>query len=474
MEEGTNEFLDQLENALNQRKELLEKQELPKLRELYRLFHLAFKSFYNLLLRKAIIQEDPYKYDQKISEVEPPPQGPFMESEKSEQMSIRLSMLESQIDFLINYYQFSVEFLNLERLKRILGITNYIRWDQLSESSTNLNTRTLAEMIGRIKGGPDSLSTGILVDSLTQLDKSFKEIMGILKQLSDYHREYYKLNLRQTIFHKLNLNGKAVMSRQEEAIKAIRRKFAEQMGDIPFYAELVKEIFDEEFSPQAERLRSELLEKVTVKEDQKQREKQEFSFKSILLEALRILASCTLQMDDAVKKLMENSLILESRKLSFGERFKKWLVKMVQGNKDQLIYEVEYFDVNTSTTKTEEIPFKEFCESVQRRSRILSGITNKTTTAYKRLEASEEEALYKFLNQNLEEMHIILRRLPSLDTFFKSEVPRDQRARLRGIKLEINAVKNSIVKANQKRHEYVARKEEMEQLKRLGINTSYE
>jgi hypothetical protein len=30
-------------------------------------------------------------------------------------------------------------------------------------------------------------------------------------------------------------------------------------------------------------------------------------------------------------------------------------------------------------------------------------------------------------------------------------------------------VKNAIIKANQKRHEYIAQKEELEQMKRLGI-----
>jgi hypothetical protein len=37
---------------------------------------------------------------------------------------------------------------------------------------------------------------------------------------------------------------------------------------------------------------------------------------------------------------------------------------------------------------------------------------------------------------------------------------------MRGIKPELSAIKNGIVKANQKRHEYIAQKEEVEQMKR--------
>jgi hypothetical protein len=294
--------IDQLDEALSQRKNHLEKRELPRLKDLYRQFHSAFQALYNLLLRKSLIQEDPYKYEQKISEVTVPPQGPFMESERSEQMSQRLSMLETQIDFLVNYYQFSVDFLNLERIKPVIGITTYIRWDGISESSTSLNTRVLTEMILKVRSGPDSISTGIINDSINQLEKTYKEILAILKQLADYHRENYKAELRRNILSKLNLNGKAVMSRQDEAVKAIKKKFAERMGDLPFYGDLVKEIFEEEFSPQAERLREELIARISVKEDNREKEREEISFKAILIESLRILASACSGLEDSIRK----------------------------------------------------------------------------------------------------------------------------------------------------------------------------
>ncbi len=91
---------------------------------------------------------------------------------------------------------------------------------------------------------------------------------------------------------------------------------------------------------------------------------------------------------------------------------------------------------------------------------------------FKRLEASSEESVYTFLNQNIEDIQLILRRLPALETFFKSEVPREERARLRTVKGDVNVIKAILVKTNQKRHEYVARKEELEQLKKLGIDTT--
>jgi hypothetical protein len=60
--------------------------------------------------------------------------------------------------------------------------------------------------------------------------------------------------------------------------------------------------------------------------------------------------------------------------------------------------------------------------------------------------------------------------LSALDEFFKSKVAAENRERIKGIKPELSALKNSYVKANQLRYEYSAQKEEEEQLKRLGVS----
>ena len=91
------------------------------------------------------------------------------------------------------------------------------------------------------------------------------------------------------------------------------------------------------------------------------------------------------------------------------------------------------------------------------------------STQYARLQQSPEDKVYEFLSFNLQEMQLYLRRLPALDAFFKTEALPEQKQQIKGIKADITGIKNGFVKANQKKHEYIARKEEAEQLKRLGI-----
>ncbi|MEW5815266.1 MAG: hypothetical protein AB1798_07735, partial [Spirochaetota bacterium] len=201
-----------LADVLMQRKEYLEKHELPVLKEQFKVYQTAFQSIYNILLRKGLIQEDQYKHDQKISEISIPAENPFTESERTNQMSIRLSSFDNQLDFLNTYYNFSIEFLSLQRVKLLISLTNYIKWEQLTENSTNINTRVLAELLGKIRQGTDNMSTGLITDALNQISKSSKLIMGGLKDLTSFHREEYKLTFRLEILAKLNLNKNMVLN----------------------------------------------------------------------------------------------------------------------------------------------------------------------------------------------------------------------------------------------------------------------
>ena len=54
----------------------------------------------------------------------------------------------------------------------------------------------------------------------------------------------------------------------------------------------------------------------------------------------------------------------------------------------------------------------------------------------------------------------------------RAPAPVEDRPKLKGIKAELLTIKGALIKANQKKHEYVAQMEEAEQMKRLGISTS--
>ena len=73
-------YNDILQEALIVRRDWLEKSELAKLKEELRLFQISYSVLYNMFLKKKLINEDPYKQEAKISELEIPETGPFNEA----------------------------------------------------------------------------------------------------------------------------------------------------------------------------------------------------------------------------------------------------------------------------------------------------------------------------------------------------------------------------------------------------------
>ena len=259
-------FEEQLEKALEKKAQFLEEKHLASLRNGFRIFQTLFESIYNILLRKSLIQEDPYKYDQKISEVTPPPRDSFMESEKQDKMSQRLSQFHPLPEPLSQDYQFSLDFLTLDRIKRIVALVQYINWLRLTETSTSMITAALAEFFGKIRMGTDSLSSGIINDSVSQIMISVKQMLVMLKEISAYQREAYKLEIRWCIISRLpelqQASERGEAPNTDEVLNKIKRMFRQQMEKKPYYPELVREILSEDFSDDGSELRTAVLDRL--------------------------------------------------------------------------------------------------------------------------------------------------------------------------------------------------------------------
>jgi hypothetical protein len=471
MEENT-DFFDALEKAIEQRNSYLEGKELPQLKEKYRSFHSSLQSILNILVRKGLLQEDPYKNEFRISEIQIPDSGPMKESEKVEVLSKRLSDYDSILEFLNNYYQFQLEKMTLPQLKKLVELTNYIKWESITETSGNLNTRILAEVINKINQASDNLSHKIITDGQKQINKHSKEILAILKKISVYQREHFKYEVRAKVLNEMNLKENVITEKRDEVMKVIKKKFAQTMPKTTFYPELVEEILNETEGPEVEQKRREVLEKLEVQQEKKKEKKEKkVSGKTIILDSFRLLASGSTPLEQTIPKLQYNKSLMTSKNLSFGEKFRRWLFNMAKQETKSELIEVEYLDPKTASYKPVQLDFPKFLTELQNKAKLLSSFGTRVSAAYQKLETAPEEKAFSYLTQTIEELQSILLRLPAVDAYFKHEVPKNQRSFIKGIRLETSALKNTVVKANQKRHEYVAYKEEIEQLKKLGIDT---
>jgi len=365
-----------------------------------------------------------------------------------------------------------VEFLSIGRIKRLINLVKYFNFLQFSETSNQLNTRCFAELTALVRKGSDQLSTGVLNESLLTLEKASKVIFQILKSLTLYHKERYKLDIRQLVLSGMTLDRERVITHQEEILRTIKKRFTETAGARPFYPELIAEILIEDYSSDGEARRDEILGQLQIKEEKKAESSQNQNFKVIILEGARILAGAGYQLEEAIRKLRENAVLLESQDRSFLSQLRKMIKRLFNPAEAPTIYTVEYTDPITAEHKRDEIDFSKFSEEVARRGQTFSSLLARNSQSWKRISSAPEDQTYRFLEKGLEDIQRYYRRLSALDEYFKSMITDPEiKPKLRGIKVELATLKTSIVKANQKKHEYVAQKEEIEQMRRLGIRT---
>jgi hypothetical protein len=453
-------YTDNLLQALVLRKDWLEKSELVRLKEELRVFQASFAALYNIFLKKKLINEDPYKQETKIGELEVPETSPFNEAKRLEQISLRLANYDNQLDFLVNFYQFGIDFLNLDRLKRIFGLVRYIDWVHLTPDAQSVNTKVVAEITNQSKTGVDQITLSIIGESLTKLSKSTAVVVGILRDLTSYQRETYKLNVRNAI------KG---MSAAEANPANIKKRVVAEMPGTPFYQDFIDELIKEDYSREGPALQDAVLKSLKVAEEKPKADKPKVSFKTILLEGIQVIGMSASTLSEAAGKIDENETILANQKKRFWEKVRQVLRQMMNSEPEEVIYDIQYIDPAKGVPVKEKVSYHHFRTDMEKKIKILSGMSGHGPVMTK-LGAMAEEQIINYLERTIRDVQTMHRTLGALDDFFKSNAPPADRERIKGIKPELAALKNSIVRANQLRHEYSAQKEEEEQMKRLGID----
>jgi hypothetical protein len=448
-----------LSQALGARMDWLERSELGKLKEELRIFQSSFSVLYNTYIKKGLIDEDPYKQEAKIGELEVPDTSSFTEVERVEQLTVRLANYDNQLDFLVNFYQFNVDFLSLERIKRILGLMKFIDWVHLSGDSPFPMTKAVFELNQLSKNGVDPLSQTLLVESLGNLSKATGQVMGYLKQLADYHRENYKLNLRTQVIQN--------MPEAEATQVNIKKKFAAVMPGKPFYPDLVEELLREDYSKDGPALREKVLKNLQIPDTKPKVAAAPVSFKSILLDGLQVIGSSSSILTEIAGKIDENESVLSNRRKSFFEKLQDLMRQVLGKEPEPVVYELQYVDPGRSAPVRDKLDYHNFRLGMDKKGRFLVNLSNRNNA---KLEKMSEEQLMQVLDQNIRDMQSLHKILSALDDFFKASATKEEREKIKGIKPELAALKNCIVKSNQLRHEYSAQKEEEEQMKRLGIS----
>ncbi len=258
------------------------------------------------------------------------------------------------------------------------------------------------------------------------------------------------------------------MSASDATLENIKKKMHSAMPGTPFYKELIDEIIKEDYSKSGQDMKDIILNALKVPATKQKAVKAAVNFKSILLDGIQVIGGASTSLNEILNKLDENQTIMESYKKGLMHMIKELIRQITNAEPEEVIYTVEYLDQTKGTTTKEKVYFYQLREELEKKIRFLSSLMK--GAAYQKLAAMTEEQIIGYLEKNISEVQNYHKVLGALDDFFKTKVETENRDKIKGIKPELSALKNSYVKANQLRYEYSAQKEEEEQLRRLGVN----
>jgi hypothetical protein len=316
------------------------------------------------------------------------------------------------------------------------------------------------ELTMSAKNGLDPMTMSLFNESLSKISRGTGVIIGYLKILNDYHRESYKFDLRAA------LTGD--MKAGEATPGNIKKKFNSVMPGRPFYPDLIEELIKEDYSEDGPVLREKVLKNLRVAEDKPKLEKQQVSFKQVLIEGLHVIGNIGNTLQEIAPKIDENEETLANRKKSLMEKIRRLIQQIMGKEPDPVVFELKYMDPVRGTQVRDRINYTNFRADMDKRTRLLGGYAARGTVSQK-LAGMSEEQLTQILDRLIRDMQNTHKILSAMDDFFKIGAADGEREKIKGIKPELAAMKNAIVRANQIRHEYNARKQEEEQMRRLGI-----
>lgn len=467
MAEGLN-FQEIVTQAAEKKTQWIESKVCPKLLENYRILHSTVVNIINILTQKGLITPDPYKKEKKITSIEVPEDTDFTSGERSSVLGIRLSDYELTLDFICNYYKFSMQALSLSQIKVLVNFNNFLQWKNLSPNASQPSTRGLAEVIAAFRQNGEPISVKILNTGVSDATKMLSEINAMLKECSDLQRELYKLQVRKNILDNGIVSWSKIKS-VTDAVQQVKKRFPIYMPKSFFYPELIEEIYKEDTSSESIQLRTVVLEKLKISEPTKEKKAAPVNPAVYITDAVRLLPSLEPSLEMIISKLKDNSALLQNQQKTVLKKLMKALRKAFHLKDAQIEYNIPVFDAVTREQKNEKIIFNQFIADLTKTTNLYGAILNQESPVAQKIFAQKEADLCTFVSKQIADVQEYLVVIQGFDTFFKSALDKSNKTKVKGLSMEITSVKSTLAKINQRKVDYLAVIEEQSQLKKLGI-----
>jgi hypothetical protein len=453
METGPSDFLQKLHDALAARATWIETRQVPLLKESVRTYRSLFEGIYAILVKKALIREDPYALEGRMRDIKVPTDDPIPEGAETEEASLRIAAYRKQLDFMVNDLQIGLDTVDLEGLKRISALIGYIDWSDMGDSSFSPVTRALSRLMATVRLGTDVISARMLIDTQAQIAESLGSIRALLAELESWHRERWKAQVREKVLPRVPPGPQTGVEDRAVETAAIKRVFDQKMQGTTWRSDLVTEILEEDRPDDSGVRRARLLASLAIPQTVNVRPETAVDHRPQMLEAVRGLCRINEELARGETVLLSNEADLEKHGLSLFQRIRRWFRKG-RGKVDDRTYEVELKDPGSTEPKKVEISFLGFMADLREMQGVLTELAEESSASSRRLAALGEKQVGDFLDWQLRQLRQFHRRMEALNSLFQIRAINEHRIAARSIKLELLAVENAIARADAVRQEW--------------------
>jgi hypothetical protein len=470
MEDNT-EFSQTLQTMLLEKQKWFTEVQLGELFNDYRLLHTCVKNIYDMLIKKTLIDQDPYRLDKRITSIEIPATSAFPDSDNSKALGMRFSDYEVMLDYICTYYKFTLDTLTIPEIRKLLEFNACFDWKSITTNSSKSNSRALAAVLNQARINAPGVIISMINDSVTKSEKAMDAINAKLNELGIFQREAFKGQIRREIIANPDFNRAKAYESADAELAEIKRLYSKIIGKKKtFYSDLINEIIDEDLGSNALRLRENVLKKLAIKGKVVKQEKKKAGVdpRKLLMDTVFSLGGVAPVLMQLNIKLSDNFGHLYSEKKGFFAGIGRLFRQAFKMKKKEHYINLKIVEAKNGSLRNEKIAVSEVLANIAQKTRIYTGIANKGIE-YQKIEASSTDAIINFVNHQISECQSLFTIINALDAYFKTEIDVLLRPKMKGLQIDLSSFRNMIIAVNKKRSEFISTKEEIDQMKKLGI-----
>jgi flagellin-like hook-associated protein FlgL len=446
---------EEIENNFNLKK-------LPKLKLVYKGALTNILNLTDLLVRKAIIKENLYTYEENCEAGSfcLPDQSKIEDSKKAVTIYDRIKGLQKALEFQITTLPDSVDRMDEMFLEHNRQILKFISFHTYNNSNVSQTTLVMQEMTDRIISGKDQIFSKIVVDNLKLLADNYKTLNSINEELIMLKKIEYMSKLRLDIFPELPGEFTEELFNENpthylEQVKAFMKdKLPDQRFHPNWTREAIKDFYINDDRQFLERVKPLFL---TERETRKA-EALVHSPREKLVIIIRHIAKASNNLDKIYHSMSENIRLLQEHKKKFLESIVNLLNRLFNSSAggDEEFFHIEYINPSTRKVEQDTIKISDFMINMKKKINLFNELLNDNSSVFNKINNATEESLYKFMEDTYFQLMLMKERITGINIELRLSLPRKSREQLKDITRPLEELTDLLTQITNQRRKYVA------------------